>query len=147
MTHSLHTLCSPYLSLTAARGAGRTGERAWASSSACARVRTGGRGPVRTEGGTDGAGGPAMGRLSTCAAAGVADMATSAAAMAAANMGCMNEELLTNQGRARAQPGEASVVRRLEVGMYWNAPVEQGLRRFVPAQRSEEHPSELQSLM
>src|SRR3546814_5307756 len=74
-----------------------------------------------------------MGRLSTCAAAGVADMATSAAAMAAANMGCMNEELLTNQGRARAQPGEASVVRRLEVGMYWT--------------RSEEHTSELQSLM
>src|SRR3546814_12076979 len=70
--------------------------------------------------------GPAMGRLSTCAAAGVADMATSAAAMAAANMGCMNEELLTNQGRARAQPGEASVVRRLEVGMYWTAPVEIG---------------------
>src|SRR3546814_1463869 len=98
----------PRAASTSARAAARTGERAWASSSACARVRTVGRGPVRTEGGTDGDGGPAMGRLSTCAAAGVADMATSAAALEAANKGDMNEELLTNQGRAQAQPSEAA---------------------------------------
>src|SRR3546814_3612822 len=118
----------PRAASTSARAATRAGDLASASSSARASVRTAGNGPVRTSGGIAGAGGPATAGSATCAAAGVADVATSAATMADANRTCMYEELLTNRSRA---PGLGRAKLQLS-----------GYRR-----RSEEHTCELQSLM